>query len=122
MPCGPGTDQCRGSLSVVEAARGRWQLGMIPVDVGIAEPEAELLVEVVGRYPRGAGGQVDAASALLLRQVNRGHGQGCAHAVAAGVLFDNDMFDRIASSGRAVRQPGMLGWRSSRVPASGSGG
>jgi hypothetical protein len=51
---------------------------------------------------------------LLLRQVNGGHGQGCADAVAAGVLVDNAMFDRIASSGSTVRQPGMLGWRSSR--------
>jgi|SRR5829696_3167044 hypothetical protein len=75
------------------------------VDVGAAEPEAELLVGVVGRYPRGAGGQVDAASALLLRQVNRGHGQGCADAVGVyvGVLVDNDMFDRIANSGSTVR-------------------
>lgn len=84
------------------------------VDAGVAEPEAELLVEAVGRYPRGAGGQVDAASALLLRQVNRGHDQGCGDAVAAGVPVDNAMFDRIANSGRTLRQPGMLGWRSPR--------
>ena len=84
---------------------------MTPVDVGVAEPKAELLVEAVGRKPRGAAGQVDTASALLLRQVNGGHGQGCADAVAAGVLVDSDMFDRIAGSGSTVRQPGMLGWQ-----------
>ena len=34
-------------LSVVEVAPGRWRLELIPVDVGVAEPEAELLVEVM---------------------------------------------------------------------------
>jgi hypothetical protein len=41
--------------------------------------------------------------------------------VAAGVLVDNDMFDRIASSGSTVRQPGM-GMAQLTVPAFGGGG
>ena len=48
---------------------------------------------------------------LLLRQADGGHGQGCADAVAAGVLVDSAMFDRIAGSGSTVRQPGLLGWQ-----------
>jgi hypothetical protein len=57
-----------------------------------------------------------------LRQINRGHGQGCADAVAAGVLVDSDMFDRIASSGSTVRQPSMVRMAQLTVPAFGSGG
>ena len=47
---------------------------------------------------RGRSGRC--CGALLLRQVNGGHGQGCADAVAAGVLVDNAMFDRIAGLGK----------------------
>jgi Transposase DDE domain len=43
------------------------RLRLVPVDVGIAKLEAELLVEPVGRDP---GGQVDAPSPLRLRLVN----------------------------------------------------
>ena len=84
---------------MVEAALGSWQLGPVPVDVGVAELEAELLVEAVGRHPRSPRGQVDAASALLLRQIDRGHGQGGADALAAGVLVDNHILDSRPQSG-----------------------
>src|SRR5829696_9707295 len=106
---GSSTDRVPRQLCVVEAARGRWGLGLIPGDVGVAEPKAELLVEVVAAT-REAREVRSMLRRLLLRQVNRGHGQGCADAVAAGVLVDNDMFDRIASSESTVRQPGMVEW------------
>jgi hypothetical protein len=78
---------------VVEAALGSRLLGPIPVEVGIAEPEAELLVEPIGRDPRGPRGQVDAPGALPLREVECRHGQGGADASAAGVLVDDHIFD-----------------------------
>src|SRR5829696_3074799 len=86
MACGPSTDQrCGGSVGS--------RLGLVPVDVGVAKLEAELLVEPVGRDPGGPGGQVDAPSPLRLRLVDSRHGQRGADALAAGVLVDNDIFD-----------------------------
>jgi hypothetical protein len=91
-------------------------LGLVPVDVGVAKLEAELLVEPVGRDPGSPGGQVDAPSPLRLRLVDCRHGQRGADALAAGVLVDNDIFDPCPQPGgeregvTRVSMPTMTSW------------
>src|SRR6266545_838524 len=67
--------------------------GLVPVDVGVAELEAELLVETVGSHPRGTRGEVDATGALILGQAQRRHRQGGADTLATGGLVDDDILD-----------------------------
>jgi hypothetical protein len=92
-------EPARRKPSIIEAALGDWRLWLIPVDVGVTKPEAELLVEPVGRDPGGPGGQVDAPSPLRLRLVDCRHGQGGADALAAGVLVDDDILDSCPEPG-----------------------
>jgi hypothetical protein len=72
-------------------ARRGWRL--VAVDVDLAEPEAEPLVQAVGGHPRGPRGQVDIAGALPLGQRERRHRQRGGDPLAAGLLVDHDVLD-----------------------------
>jgi len=99
--CGAEPARTRAAwLTVVDARLGCWRSGLVPVDIGVAELEAELLVEPVGVHPRGARGQIDVAGALLLRQAKGRHRQGSADALAACVLVDDDILDPCSEAGR----------------------